>query len=53
MIGLITLYAYWHKVTNPVINVVVVVDADKKFVDIIADEVTKKRSTADVPCARR
>ena len=35
MIGIITLHAYWrHKGTNPIDNTVVVVEVDKKLVEM-------------------
>ena len=52
MIGIITFQAYWHKVGHAIINTVVVVDVDKKLEDIIADELAKKKCTADVVIAR-
>ena len=52
MIGIITFQAYWHKVGHAIINTVVVVDVDKKLEDIIADELAKKKSTADIVIAR-
>ena len=52
MIGIIIFNAYWHNSnTNPVISTAVVVEADAKLADIIANEMTNKKSTADVVVA--
>ena len=53
MIGLFNLKAFWHKdAINPFVNTVVVVEADKNLSDIIAEEVTKKKRTAEIVIAR-
>ena len=53
MIGIITLNAYWHSMkTDPFVSVAVVVEVDKKLTDVIAEEMGRKKSTADIVIAR-